>query len=77
MELPLTEQLKKANNEIKKAMHKLYKVQKSEQLHLELTSANPADLEVLEGLPLLCKIGVGGFAGPCNIHLSYRSEGDL
>ena len=44
---------------------------------MELRAANASEVEVLEGLPMLCKIAVKAFAGPCTIHLSYRTEGDL
>ena len=51
----LAEQLRHTNNEIKKAMHKLHKVQKSHELH-KIISPTPREYEIVEGLPMLCKI---------------------
>ena len=50
-------------------MHKLQKVQGHKDIHTEIKPEIQTELEVVEGLPMLCKIATKNFKGPLKMYI--------
>ena len=55
----------------------LQEVTGDEKINEKIVNAIPIDLELVEGLPIYCKMGVSGFRGPVKISINYVKIGHV
>lgn len=66
-----------ANHQMKKINHQLNNLISNGETHIEISRNDPTEFEILDGIPLMCKVSCKGLTGPAKFFLKHRTKGKV
>lgn len=66
-----------ANHQMKKINYRLNNLISNGETHIEISRNYPTEFEILDDIPLMCKVGCKGLSGPAKFIIKHRTKGKL
>ena len=69
--------LKNTDRDIRRTLYEASRVVDDGSFHKELQPGVPTELELMYGVPVVCRVNLNGQTPPLQLKVRYRTKGDL